>query len=115
MSKLFMYGTLRDGEPATHRLEGYRMFLVQGANSRNFPFLQKTEGGCYSAVGNVQPVSDADLVELDRYEGIDRGLYTREKLSVVNLRTGRKTKAWVYVGGPTLVYQPIDSGDWFSR
>lgn len=120
-NRVFVYGTLRDGVPATHRLHGYRMFFVQGRNGNNFPFIQETEGvdrfekPWYSVLGNIVEVTDKELQQADVYEGVSNGLYTREKLHVEQLSTGRSTEAWVYVGGPALVYQPIDSGDWFSR
>lgn len=120
-NRVFVYGTLRNGEPATHRLYGYRMFFVPGCNGNNFPFIQETEGvdrfdkPWYSILGNIVEVTDEELQQADVYEGVSNGLYTREKLRVERLSTGRSTEAWVYVGGPALVYQPIDSGDWFSR
>lgn len=120
-NRVFVYGTLRNGVPATHRLHGYRMFFVPGRNGNNFPFIQETEGvdrfdkPWYSVLGNIVQVTDEELQQADVYEGVSNGLYTREKLRVERLSTGRSTEAWVYVGGPALVYQPIDSGDWFSR
>jgi gamma-glutamylcyclotransferase (GGCT)/AIG2-like uncharacterized protein YtfP len=119
-NRVFVYGTLRNGVPATHRLHGYRMFFVPGRNGNNFPFIQRTDGfyddrAWYSVLGNIVEVTDKELEQADVYEGVSNGLYTREKLHVQCLSTKRIIEAWVYVGGPALVYQPIDSGDWFSR
>ncbi len=118
--KLFVYGTLRGDAPATHVLPGYRMFLVKGKRN-DFPFVQETDGyACddtlrYNVVGNIIEVDDEVLEKLDLYEGVASGLYVRERIMIQILGENNYVEAWVYVGGPQLAYQPIDSGDWLRQ
>ena len=125
-NKVFVYGTLRNGAAATHRLDYYRMFCVQGKEF-DFPFIQETDGDCepridnvpacstYSVKGNVVELTDKELRQADKYENVRTGLYARKKVYVQPLSGGEYEEVWVYVGGPALVYQPIDNGDWLSR
>ena len=119
--KVFVYGTLRDGAKATHVLKGFRMFLVQGRKGFQFPFVQQTDGvgnddePWYQVYGNIVELTDEELAQADQYENIQSGLYVRELHHVYVIGSRKGIKAWVYVGGPGLVYQPIDNGDWFNR
>lgn len=114
MNKLFVYGTLRQGQP-THRLPGYMMFKVRGEGF-DFPFIQPYPyvDAMPNVLGSVVDVTDDELEKLDVYEGVARGLYIRQKAFVVPL--GRSVSAMeevqVYVGGPALAYEPIPSGVW---
>ena len=61
MNKLFVYGTLKSGEP-THRLPGYMMFKVKGRDF-DFPVIQPYpwQGNPPSVMGTVVEVSDEEL------------------------------------------------------
>lgn len=117
MHKVFVYGTLRDiasggKQPdATHLLSGYQMYDY-GA----FPYIVK-DGGA-AVVGNVIEVDDAQLEDLDRYENIANGLYTRETVEVWArslLSEPPPEKCFVYVATSNLHPQKVASGDWFKR
>lgn len=111
--KIFIYGTLRQDQEATHYLDGYSMFCVKG-DQFSFPFIQYT--GESTVFGSIIEVTDKELAQLDTYEGVARGLYVRKKVKVTDLDTTREDIAvWVYVGGPALAYPLIESGDWLDR
>ena len=120
--KVFVYGTLRNSREATHTLDGYAMFSVKGEKN-DFPFIQDMGDRLldeFEVLGNVIEVDDAELEQLDRYEGVANGLYERIKVEIENIEgeeedTDQIEEAWVYVAGPALAYPLIQSGDWFNR
>lgn len=115
MNKLFIYGTLRDGREPTHRLPGYIMFAARG-KTFNFPYIQKYpwNDNPPQIIGNVIEVSDDQLKQLDHYENVARGLYTRE--TVVVYQMGKAVAApetvMAYIAGPALASPIIESGHW---
>lgn len=115
--KVFVYGTLRENRKSTHTLYGYAMFTVNGAKF-NFPFIQWMGSRLLDEVsvkGNIIEVDDEGLAKLDKYEGVERGLYERKRVDVWDEFDRDAVEVWVYVGGQQLIYQYIESGDWFSR
>lgn len=113
-TKLFVYGTLMAGEKVTHQLPGYMMFAVQG-DKFNFPVIQPVPDEWDADVvvyGCILEVDDQQLQQLDYYEGVARGMYSREKVTVYNLETSSVESVQVYVGGPVLVNKPIPYGVW---
>lgn len=112
--KVFVYGTLRPWEdgnyiPATHYILGYKMYSA-GA----FPYIMRDNDG--KVVGNVLSVNDKQLKQLDKIEGLERGLYTRERAHAWDITGERvheeRVLCHVYVAGPLLLPKPIESGDW---
>ena len=120
--KVFVYGTLRNDQPPTHELYGYSMFAVNGKGF-DFPFIQKIKESLesyVSVVGNIREVTSKELKALDKYEGVASGMYERikvlvERLDWEDVGGTLYEEVWVYVGGPALVYTPIESGDWLNR
>lgn len=116
MKKLFIYGTLMRTRKITHRLPGYMMFAVAG-DKFNFPVIQPYpwDDNLPNVFGTVVEVDDSDWEKLDKYEGVDRGLYHRVEVMAYKAN-GTPVDAGevvqVYVGGPALVNQPIPSGVW---
>lgn len=111
-SPLFCYGTLRPSEKATHFIAGYHMY-----DYGKFPYIVKGSGDSY-VYGNLCEVSEEEWPELDAYEGVRRGLYTREKtiaypVGYSLLSEGKE--CYVYVATNNIHPQRIDSGDWFNR
>lgn len=105
--KLFVYGTLRGKGEATHSLMDHALY-----NAGPFPYIRPAP--TWDVYGSVIEVTPDELRDMDRYEGIERGLYTRQKLKVHNNDTDEWEMVWVYVGGsdwPEL----IESGDWYER
>ena len=106
MHKIFVYGTLRPSKRASHWIEGFDMYTA-GA----YPYVAKGSSRVY---GNVIEVDDDELDNADRYEGVARGLYTREKTTAYDMLTGVREEVQLYVAGkdwPTIV----QSGDWYDE
>lgn len=106
---VFVYGTLRDEakDPTEYTLSGYEMFSA-GA----FPYIRQGEG---TIKGQLLVANDSDMKYLDKYEGVERGLYTRERVHVLkNGKADEALEVWAYVAGPLLNSPKIDSGDWVS-
>ncbi len=111
--KVFVYGTLRQSKTVTtHTLPDYQMYAANGI-SFNFPFIRPHTGS--HVKGELLEVTAAELSELDNYEGVSRGLYTRESKVVVPHDGGDAVEAFVYVGGEHFLPPAIASGDWFHR
>lgn len=114
-TKIFTYGTLRNGKEPTHKLPGYMMFAVQG-KLFNFPVIQPYPwtDSPPAVAGNVIEVSDEELQQLDKYEGVERGLYVRTEVVVYELgkSVAKPEIVQAYIGGPALVNTPIPSGVW---
>lgn len=104
LHKVFVYGTLREGNPATHSLQDYKLWSLG-----RFPCITQETGEVVR--GNIIKVDDDMLEKLDRYERVDIGLYTRETVYVSG-DNGSDVEAFVYVAGNCFP-QPIESGDWF--
>ena len=120
---LFVYGTLRPGEPRWPFLEPF--VVDEGWVDGVCGTLFDTGLGYPAARFEIDgaPISgrtyelregtlDAALAELDRVEGAVRGLYER-----VLVTTADGVAAWAYQFGndPDIVLQPIAGGDWLDR
>ena len=112
LNAVFTYGTLRPSKEAIHELWGYKMY-----DYGRFPYLAKRQGA-EAVKGNVIYVTDDQLEQLDKYEGVDRGLYTREVVCAYSLDSNPHldvTDCFVYVATDRLHPKRIPSGDWFNR
>lgn len=102
---LFVYGTLRSGEPANARLSGCEK--VADASVRGtlydidgrFPALLPY--GNDVIAGEVWRCPADLLPELDRYEGTGSGLFRRIGTAVTTDHGG-ELACWVYAAGPAL-------------
>lgn len=128
--KVFVYGTLRPSKEATHVLLDFDMFAYSGGKF-SFPYIvehdwedDRYEMGMRFVLGNIVEVDGAELAQLDKYEGVARGLYVRSKVDVYEFKKMGKGKpvrgekergVWVYVAGPALISPAVPSGDWFNR
>jgi len=96
---LFVYGTLRRGEP-NHSLLQKSDFLgdttLVGSlfDLGEYPALHLDGAG--TVYGEVWRTSDATIAALDDYEGVGQGLFDRVR---VRLPWG---EGWAYVAGPVL-------------
>lgn len=112
---LFVYGTLRRGEPAHGLLVDARPFGVARTEPR-FDLLDLGEypglvrAGSTSVVGELYAVDERLLATLDEYEGVPEP-YVRE---LVSLDDGRRAIAYVLVRRPADAPR-IASGDWLGR
>jgi gamma-glutamylcyclotransferase (GGCT)/AIG2-like uncharacterized protein YtfP len=116
MTRVFVYGTLRAGQP-NHRL--LRAAQPLGAATTAAPFIMYdlgafpaiVAGGTTPVVGELYEVSASTLQSLDRLEGYPR-LYDRVEVSLTN-----GSRALVYtMHSRQVVDRPIiTTGDWLRR
>jgi gamma-glutamylcyclotransferase (GGCT)/AIG2-like uncharacterized protein YtfP len=114
---LFVYGTLRDADVAAAQLgdcERVREATVLGtlydlgAHPALMPY------GNTAIVGEIWRCPNEALARLDRFEGIERGLFRRIGIRAADVG------CWTYVAGPALAREllpgrRITSGDWLRR
>ena len=107
---LFVYGTLRKDaiDPTEYYLPSYVM-----RDAGKFPFIEYEDDRYdIDVVGQIIRVdTEEDLAWYDRYEGVASGLYTRERVTVVD-EDSNQVDVQVYVKGPAWEYTVIESGDW---
>ncbi len=121
---VFAYGTLTDPERAASVLEttpaaAARLFVgpatLEGLRRVDGRYPTLVPGG--SVDGRLLAVEDAALASLDRYEGVESGLYVRVAVPIADADGDRRDgwrapsdrstaaaataeRAWVYVGDP---------------
>jgi gamma-glutamylcyclotransferase (GGCT)/AIG2-like uncharacterized protein YtfP len=123
MTRVLVYGTLRQGERAHHalkgcdlveddvRVPGFDMYALYG-----FPGIKENEGNKEGIVGEVYDVNDNTLAYLDYYEGFSRrdpkrSHYVRKTIDV----NGKDTEVYVYNPPFGPFAQPLQSGNWKER
>ncbi|WP_448588029.1 gamma-glutamylcyclotransferase family protein [Thermocrinis sp.] len=114
MPKLFVYGTLRKGEPRHRFMHGSRFLgeaYVQGYNLYvvyDYPGMKEGEGVVW---GELYEVSKELLHELDWVEGAPE-LFRREFITV-KLRGGEELTAYAYIYNHSVDgLELIPLGDW---
>ena len=105
LPSLFVYGTLQDTRRVRAALGAEARWRVLGAGTIRgvlydagpYPALQRSGSPDDIVPGLLLELGDESLlVALDRYEGVDSGLYLRERVEV-SLAGGGQQGAWVYV------------------
>lgn len=97
---LFVYGTLKRGLANHHQLAGAGFVaeaVMDGLDLHDLGPFPMAIAGQGQAHGELYRVNEAQLAQLDRFEGVPR-LYERCKRP---LRDGRQ--AWIYLGRPRQV------------
>lgn len=100
---IFVYGTLKRGG-SNHRqlageifigeartVTGYRLFALEGYPGM-VPLADDREG----VVGEVWSVKPEALARLDRFEGVDEGLYRREPVPLLPPFAARTIHTYLY-------------------
>ena len=119
MHKVFVYGTLR------REAEDQTLWYVPGMALYHFgAFPGAVKSRYYKTIGQIMEVDDKQLAKLDRYEALDAGLYTRERVCCIREdgEPGIET-VWIYLAGEELIQTikncreegfsiRIKSGDW---
>ena len=113
--KLFVYGTLRRGEPGHALLRGAPL-LATARTEPAFTLLDMgewpalIEGGSTAIAGELYEVDESTMLELDRYEDVPE-LYLRVERAIAG------EPAFIYVLRPEHArgYAVIASGDWLQR
>lgn len=72
LNRIFVYGTLRDRLPT---IQTNDQIAATAIDLGSYPAIISLGGP--SLIGDVVEVDNATLDYLDRYEGVDRGLYKR--------------------------------------
>jgi gamma-glutamylcyclotransferase (GGCT)/AIG2-like uncharacterized protein YtfP len=116
MTKVFVYGTLRQGECNHRRYLGSAKCLgaarTEPAYSlvdlNHFPAM--IDGGTSAVVGEVYEVTDEELAMLDRLEGHPNFYYR----TTCRLETGQIVSTYMMLGAKVEGYPRIDSGDWLD-
>ena len=116
---LFVYGTLRAGQPNSPRLGGATL-LGPGRTNGRLAYLGKYPGLCEGkgfVQGDVYELPIAALARIDELEGYDESdhdgsLFLRVR-RIATLDTGSNLDCWTYTW-PHHCDQWIDSGDWID-
>ncbi len=115
MTRLFVYGTLKRGCRSHARLAhqaylgdaqtepGFQLYRLSG-----YPGLVRAPLTSDAVTGEVYLVDDSCLRELDEFEGVSEGLYTRE---TVPLRSPQ-APAYAYVYAQSVEGRPLLGGNW---
>jgi gamma-glutamylcyclotransferase (GGCT)/AIG2-like uncharacterized protein YtfP len=113
-NKLAVYGTLRNGERDTWKVDGYSLVFP---GHRNYPaaFIDENQN---EMVVEVIDVDDIDLHGYDAYEGVSYGLYERRRVKAYT--EDNEVDAWMYTIGPALlqnsgVFELVPKKDWMSE
>lgn len=118
---VFVYGTLRSGQPANWMMQDHGEFIASGFTSGRmidlgrFPAVTLGDGGTIR--GEVWWVTDRGLAMLDRYEEVGR-LYRRVAATIESdapLPPSDTFEAWVYeIIDPPADAPAVASGDWVA-
>lgn len=113
--KLFVYGSLRRGEPAHHLLAGATFIALAQTEPRftlvdmgDYPAL--VEGGHTAVVGEIYDVDESRLADLDAYEEAP-DVYTRAALCV----EGHQVVTYVLPASLAIGCSAFAGGDWRRR
>lgn len=115
-TELFVYGTLRRGEPAHALLVGAELVAAAVRTAPAFELLDLGEypalvgGGSTAVAGEVYAVPSELLARLDEYEGCPE-LYVRRPLRLASGRTAEAYHLRVAPPSP----RRIADGDWLRR
>ena len=125
---LFVYGTLRLGEPAFAQVAAFVLRVEPAVlpdavlyDLGAFPMAVPAEGEVHGELLHLEPRLYPYLLHrLDRYEGYDSrsdsGLFLRRAVEVT-VMSGEKMTAWTYLGhaGEVAEARHIAGGDWLRR
>jgi len=103
LTPLFVYGTLKRGQPAASRLAGQRClgpaqtgpgFTLHHLDG--YPGMVRQQDPEAFVTGELWLVDDACLRALDDYEGVAEGLYRRESITLVSPGLPAVAHTYVY-------------------
>ncbi|PGF16534.1 gamma-glutamylcyclotransferase [Natrinema sp. CBA1119] len=103
---VFVYGTLTEPERVATVLGDEDDAHYEFAGRATLEGLHRIDGRYPTLVpggsvdGRLLAVGDAGLERLDRYEGVERGLYVRVAVPVTGAAGTASEQCWVYVGDP---------------
>ena len=103
MTRVFVYGTLKRGcsnhgfltgrhfVGDAHTPGGFTLYKVT-----DYPAMVRSSDAGDIVAGEVWEVDDACLEQLDRLEGIDEGLYTREPIALEAPFADQPVETYIY-------------------
>ena len=115
MKRLFVYGTLLEGQPGHNRIlpgktplehtwTRERAYMMVTARSKDFPYVFR--GGNCRVKGEVYALTCSEMTELDVYEDYPR-LYGRQ---VVLLESGEPAEMYTPLD-PTWILEELERGE----
>ena len=113
---VFVYGTLRTSDVATHMVPGLVMYSCEG----KFPYAVPATGVSVASLqdvsasrgagagnriyGNVVSATDELLERFDFYEGVASGMYVRQYIKAYTIgKEDDFVDAYIYLAGPLLI------------
>jgi gamma-glutamylcyclotransferase (GGCT)/AIG2-like uncharacterized protein YtfP len=117
MKHVFVYGTLKRGG-SNHFLLAGQQFVGAGQTRAGFalydlegyPGMVAEAAAAGGIAGEVWSVDATCLAELDRLEGIDEGIYRREKVSLEPPFADQDVEAYLYLR--SVSGRPRTGPDW---
>lgn len=105
---LFTYGTLRQSKKPSSFVRGFQMY-----NAGAYPYVVRTDNPDHVVKGELLHIpNDDQWAKIDKYEGVDRGLYYKSTAEVFPIDDDAKSiEAVIYIATsqwPTLVPE----GEW---
>ena len=117
MKLVFVYGTLKRGCKNHDQLAGqvfvgsarsepgYRLY-----NLGDYPGLVADATDSAGVVGEIWEVDEQALADLDTFEGVDEGLYSRRPIPLLPPHAGLRVDAYVYL--PPVLGRPALGAEW---
>ena len=113
MELLFVYGTLRRGGSANHKMRGAKFIVTTHTNGgyalakyHGLPGIMESGKSNEVVKGDLYEVTEDHLYELDRYE--DR----RYQRKLVDLNDGNQAWAYVLPDDLNQEFEPVKFEDW---
>lgn len=107
---LFVYGTLKQGEPSNQLLQSCA--FIGAAQVHGILYNIENDHpalilyGSSPVTGEVWRCPADMLLQLDEYEGVNDGLYRRVGVQVT-IANGEQIGAWTYAAGPALTKELV--------
>lgn len=110
---LFVYGTLRRGQPNAAMLNACEYIGEGSVGGVLYNIDNKHPAlvlyGTAPITGEVWRCPNAMLSTLDQFEGVDDGLYRRVGVEVTLTQTNDVVPSWIYTAGPALARKLVPS------
>jgi gamma-glutamylaminecyclotransferase len=103
MTHIFVYGTLKRGCKNHHHLAGHYVGEARTAAGYrlhalgDYPGMVVDVTDTIGVTGEVWSVDDATLAHLDDFEGVDEGLYRRERVTLLAPFASAEVHTYLYV------------------
>lgn len=102
MTNIFVYGTLKRGCKNHHHLAGHFIGEARTApgyrlhDLGDYPGMVADATHADGVTGEIWSVDDAALAHLDAFEGVDEGLYRRERVKLTTPFADAEVHTYLY-------------------